>query len=277
VRARKRFGQHFLEAAWAAKVLAAIDPQAGDVFLEIGSGTGALTFPLAARAAQVVAIEIDRDLAATLAARVPANVRVVAGDVLRTDVPALMATAAAAAAPGAPAGLVPARVAGNLPYNAAAPILFTLLDLAERHGLFSDATLMLQREVAARLASPPGGREYGVLTVLVGLRATVTRLFTLPPGAFRPVPAVVSTLVRLSFHPPAVEVDRPAFEALVRGVFQHRRKTLLNALRACWPAEAPIGPAEALAKAGLEAGRRPETLHLADLAGLAAFWRSVRA
>jgi 16S rRNA (adenine1518-N6/adenine1519-N6)-dimethyltransferase len=273
VKARKRFGQHFLEPAWAAKVLQAIDPQPADVFLEIGPGTGVLTRPLAGRACRVVAVEIDRDLAASLVAGAPSNVVVVTGDFLDVDVAAIVAgdaTGRQECASGAPPGSTLVRVAGNLPYNVSTPILFRLLDLHDRYRLFSDATVMLQREVADRLLAQPGSKEYGVLGILVGLRATVTPLLALPPGAFRPIPEVSSAVVRLAFHAPLVDTDIATFEWVIRGIFQQRRKTLLNCARSVWPAGARMSPAEGLAKAVLEPTRRPGTLDLTELARLVA-------
>lgn len=262
---RRRFGQHFLEPVWADKVLAAVAPNPGDVFLEIGPGTGALTLRLAEGAARVVAVEIDRDLIAELTPSLPGNVSLVSGDVLDMDLAALIATAASPSEP--------IRVAGNLPYNISSPILFRLLDLQSRRPC-RDATLMLQREVAERIISGPGSRDYGVLSVLTQFRATVTTLLTLPRGAFRPMPAVGSTLIRLTFRPPGIAVrDFPTFERLVRSVFTQRRKTLGNALRP-FAGQFPLSPAEALRRAGIDARRRPETLEIIDFAGLADIFAS---
>src|ERR1051325_3005685 len=220
IKARKRFGQHFLEPSWVSKLVDAVKPTPEDVFLEIGPGRGALTKVLAPRAARVIAVEIDRDLAAALPSRVPANVRVVEGDFLETDVADLVEDER-----------TPIRMIGNLPYNVSSPILFKLLDTAEEGRVFRDATVMLQKEVADRLVASPGSRDYGVLAIQVALLASVERVFTLPPGAFRPPPKVTSAVVRLTFHPPAVDVgDRATFQRIARGIFLQRRKTLLNAL-----------------------------------------------
>ena len=256
-RARKRFGQHFLEPAWVAKLIDALAVAAGDRFLEIGPGRGALTRPLAARASGVVAVEIDRDLAAALGAEALPHVRVVTGDFLHLDLDEVLA-----------AERGPLRVVGNLPYNVASPILFRLLTAADDGRRFSDATLMLQKEVADRLAARPGTADYGSLAIQVGLVATVERVLTLPPGAFRPPPKVTSAVVRFVFHPPREEVgDRGVFERVVRGLFLHRRKTLLNALT---PVAASLDrtAAEAIERAGLDPTRRPGTLALEDIARL---------
>jgi 16S rRNA (adenine1518-N6/adenine1519-N6)-dimethyltransferase len=254
---RKRFGQHFLEPAWVAKVIRAIDPQPGDEFVEIGPGRGALTAPLLERAGSVVAFEIDRDLAADLRQSHP-RLTVVEGDFLES---AGMLTGHGGAAAR--------RVAGNLPYNVATPILFKLLELYQAGAPLADVTVMLQQEVAERLGAAPGGREYGVLSILVQHCADVQVLMTLPPGAFRPAPRVRSALVRIRFHPPRPPAANPAlFEGLVRAIFTRRRKTLANALLALRHPLA-IRPADALQRSGLDGTRRPETLAIAELVHLA--------
>jgi len=266
IRARKRFGQHFLEPAWADKVIRAIDPQADEVFVEIGPGPGVLTRRLAARTRAVIAYEIDRDLAAALDQSGLPNVGVIEGDFLDAHV-------SLEAEPTEPAAL---RAAGNLPYNVASPILFKLIDLYRSGVPFADATIMLQREVADRLVAKPGGKEYGVLSVLIQHSAAVERLLTLPAGAFRPAPKVQSALVRLRFHPPDPPVkDAAVFEALVTAVFTRRRKTLANALLA-FPPAVRRSPLEALQAAGLDGRRRPETLSVAEFARLADVLTKVR-
>ncbi len=255
MRSKKRLGQHFLEPAWAEKVLAAIDSRPPDRFLEIGPGAGALTLRLAPRVAHVTAVEVDADMVGALRPRLPPNVRLVHQDFLEFD--------------WAEMGPGPVRVAGNLPYNVSSPILFCIIRAHGAHGRILDATLMLQREVADRLQARPSTPDYGVLAILVQLHADVRRLLTLPPGAFRPAPKVHSAVVRLTFRPPAVALaDEPLFEAMVRSVFTQRRKTLGNALK---PFAASCGrdAGEALATAGLDPRRRAETLQLTELARLA--------
>jgi 16S rRNA (adenine1518-N6/adenine1519-N6)-dimethyltransferase len=258
-RPRKRFGQHFLEAAWVRKLVDAIDPQPDDVFIEIGPGRGALTRPLAARSMRVVGIEIDRDLAAALTGEGLPNVQVVTGDVLHTDLAALVPSEQ-------PARL---RVAGNLPYNISSPILFRLLAWQRSAPRLTDAVVMLRREVADRLAARPGSRDYGVLSVLFARQVRVSRLLVLPPGAFRPPPQVTSAVVRLEFLPEAEVPDAPPlFEGLVRAVFAQRRKTLGNALRA-FATTRRADPVAALRGAGLDPAKRPETLDLQAFLALA--------
>jgi 16S rRNA (adenine1518-N6/adenine1519-N6)-dimethyltransferase len=145
-----------------------------------------------------------------------------------------------------------------------------LVELARATGRITDATVMLQREVADRVVAAPGTRDYGPLAIAIGLRADRTRLLTLPPGAFRPPPKVHSAIVRLVFRPPTVVIaDEPSFERLVRTLFQQRRKTLSNALEPFAAARGLDGPA-AVRAAGLDPRRRPETLQLSELAALAA-------
>jgi 16S rRNA (adenine1518-N6/adenine1519-N6)-dimethyltransferase len=256
MRARKRFGQHFLEPVWADKVVAAIDPHPGDRFLEIGPGPGVLTRRLAPRVAHLTAVEIDRDMVAALAVDLPPNVSLVEADVLDFDLAPLLTAG-------------PLRVAGNLPYNISAPILFRLIGSYRARGGLEDATVMVQREVADRTAARPGSRDYGVLSISVQLYADVARLLTLPPGAFRPVPKVRSSVIRLSFRPPAVALrDPPTFDAMVRTMFARRRKTLANAL-AVFARSRNVDARQVLTAAGIDPGRRPETLQLAELARLA--------
>ena len=273
---RKRFGQHFLEPVWVAKVIRAIDPQPGDHFLEIGPGRGALTRPLLERVTSVQAFEIDRDLAAELrgsqaigltasakaaavekATLTDTRLTLVEGDFLET------ANTLAGARSHA------LRVAGNLPYNVASPILFKLLELHASGVPLVDATLMLQHEVADRLVAAPGGKEYGVLSILVQHTADVERLLSLPPGAFRPPPKVRSALVRVRFREPRPPADDPpTFTALVQAIFTRRRKTLANALQA-FPLSARLHPGAALERAAIDGRRRPETLAVAEFVRLA--------
>jgi len=266
---RKRFGQHFLEPVWVAKVIRAIDPQPADRFIEIGPGRGALTRPLLERAHSVLAFEIDRDLALDLRetemvrlkadpAHTPVEqLTVVEGDFLDT------------AKRLADERSHPLRVAGNLPYNVASPILFKLLELHASGVRLIDATLMLQHEVADRLVARPGGKEYGVLSILVQHTADVERLLTLPPGAFRPAPKVRSALVRVRFREPRPPADDPdTFTKLVQAVFTRRRKTLANALLA-FPLSSRLSSGAALERAGIDGRRRPETLAVAELVRLA--------
>jgi len=288
-RARKRFGQHFLEPAWVTRLVNLVDPQPEDTFLEIGPGRGALTRALAPRVARVIAIEIDRDLAASLPAAVPLNVTVVQADFLELDLEPVLADvlpreadvlsreagvlrdastvdSAGASRDDRLAGDFPIRVIGNLPYNISSPILFKLITAADCGRRVSDATLMLQKEVVDRITAAPGSGDYGTLAIQVGRVADVERLLTLPPGAFRPPPKVTSAVVRLRFRPPSVDVGSPdMFERIVRGIFLQRRKTLSNALK---PVAAALGQSadKVVERAGVDGRRRPETLTLDEIA-----------
>jgi 16S rRNA (adenine1518-N6/adenine1519-N6)-dimethyltransferase len=262
MRALKRFGQHFLEPAWADKLIAAMDPRPGDLFLEIGPGPGALTLRLAPCVARLTAVEVDPAMIGALGPKLPSNVTLIHGDFLTVDPASL--------------GAGPLRVAGNLPYNVSSPILFKLIEMHRACGrgvagpVLRDATLMVQREVAERIEAKPGGRDYGVLAILVQLHADVRRALTLPPGAFRPAPKVHSAVVSLRFRAPRVPVrDDAAFTAMVRSMFTQRRKTLSNALK---PYAESRGTTAGLAlgAAGIDSKRRPETLQLEELARLAA-------
>jgi 16S rRNA (adenine1518-N6/adenine1519-N6)-dimethyltransferase len=256
VRARKKYGQHFLEPAWADKLVAAIAIGATDRFLEIGPGPGALTLRLAPRVAHITAVEVDAELVAALQFHVPKNVELIQKDFLAFDLESLMNEG-------------DLRVVGNLPYNVTTPILFKLLQTQRDRGGLRDATLMVQREVADRIEAGPGTKEYGTLSIFVQLRAKVERLLTLPPGAFRPAPKVHSAVLRLEFHERAVTMrDEAVFEGLVRSIFTQRRKTLQNALGRFAQAHG-LTAREAIAETGIDGTRRPETLQLAELARLA--------
>ena len=162
------------------------------------------------------------------------------------------------------------RVVGNLPYNISSPILFALLELAAKtHGV-RDATLMLQKEVADRLVAKVGTGDYGVLTVLTGLNADVTRVLSLPPGAFRPQPRVHSAVVRLTFRPPNVRHPRPAaFVRMVRTMFTQRRKTLSNALKPFAVERGGGRGRGARRRPGSIRSGVPKRLQLAEMAALA--------
>jgi len=251
-----------------AKLVTAIDPKPADVFLEIGSGRGALTRPLTRAAAGLVAVEIDRLLAADLAAEPSANVQVIESDFLELAPARLKGALQSAPAPRGSAN-ARLRVAANLPYNVGSPILVKLVDLFRGGFEFHDAIVMLQREVADRLLADPGTGEYGVLTVMIRRWATIERVFHLPPGAFRPPPKVRSSVVRLSFHQAVDKVpDEERFRRFVQAIFSRRRKTLKNALLA-WDPSGSVDTGHALQQASIDGQRRPETLTLEELARLA--------
>lgn len=247
-RPRKRFGQHFLaDAQYARRIVDAIDPQRGDNVVEIGPGLGALTDALVARVGRIAAIEIDRDLAARLRERFqPDRLELRVADALAFDF-ATLGT-----------GL---RVVGNLPYNISSPLLFHLVGDANR---IRDIHVMLQREVVARMTAQPSTPDYGRLTVMLQSRFSITRLFGVPAGAFRPPPKVesaVARLVPLAAARPAI-ADEALFVRIVSAAFGQRRKTLRNALSA-------VCDESALRTSGIDPGARGETLSVTDFVRLA--------
>jgi 16S rRNA (adenine1518-N6/adenine1519-N6)-dimethyltransferase len=247
-------GQHFLKSASVEKLLAVVDPAPDEVFLEIGPGEGALTRPLAERAERVVAVELDRRLARGLRGIVPPSVEIVEGDALKMDLRLLVP----------PGG----RVVGNLPYYVSSPLVRRILDLHDR---VRDAHVMLQEEVAQRIASPPGSREYGILSVLYALWADVDLPLRFPPGAFRPPPRVSSALLRARFRqdPRAPVRDLSGFERLLKRAFARRRRTLENNLQDSYP-----NLKEYLRFLKIEGQRRAETLSVEEFA---AIWRVLQA
>ncbi len=245
----RRLGQHFLRPASVTRLLAAVEPQPHESFLEIGPGAGALTLPLCARAAHVTAVEVDPVLAEALRRRAIPNLTVVEADALAVDLEAL-----------APPGT---RLVGNLPYFISSPLLRRFLDL---HGRVPDAHVMLQEEVARRIASPPGSKDYGILSVLFALWADVALVLRFPPGAFQPPPKVHSAVIRIRFRPqPAVALARPeVFASLVVKAFTHRRRTLENNLQDSYP-----NLKEHLRLLNIEGSRRAETLSVVEFGRLA--------
>jgi 16S rRNA (adenine1518-N6/adenine1519-N6)-dimethyltransferase len=230
--AKKSLGQNFLhERSVIEKILLAVDPKPGDRIVEIGPGQGALTLPMLDRHGALTAIEFDRDLLEPLAAAAQSHgaLTLVHADVLDVDFTAL--AAAGDGDPGDPGD--PAdrrlRLVGNLPYNLSSPILFHALDHA---AAIRDMHFMLQKEVVDRMAAGPGSKVYGRLSVMLQAECTVTPLFKVAPGAFRPAPKVDSAVVRLVPRPPGAAgiTDRGRFAAVVRAAVGQRRKTLRNAL-----------------------------------------------
>jgi 16S rRNA (adenine1518-N6/adenine1519-N6)-dimethyltransferase len=260
---RRALGQHFLaDAAIADAIVAAVGATADDLVCEIGAGEGVLTGRLRAAAGRVVALEIDPALRAGLARRWPDL------DLRDADARRFSYGALAAERP-APGGRV--LVVGNLPYSASKPILARLF---EAHPALDAAVVMLQREVAERLTAAPGSRAYGVLSVLWQVWADLALVRIVPPGAFRPPPAVESGVVRATFRrvPRVPIADERTFARLVKAAFAQRRKTLANALRPAGPTLGAVPVAEALGAAGIDGRRRAETLTLEEFARLARFF-----
>lgn len=251
-RARKRFGQNFLhDARIIERIVAAAQPRPGETLIEIGPGQGALTAPLLERGAALLAIEIDRDLAARLRERFAdcAHFRLVEMDVLDFDFGSIGD------------GGRELRILGNLPYNISTPLLFHLLQYRDR---IVDMLFMLQLEVVQRLAAGPGDADYGRLSVMAQYHCRVEQLFKVPPGAFVPQPKVESAIVRLTPHTrlPHPVQDEALFAQVVRSAFGQRRKTIRNTLREL------VSP-EQWTQLGIDAGLRAENLALADYARIA--------
>ena len=239
MKTRKRFGQHFLHDPGVLKrIVEAVTPARGDHVVEIGPGEGALTRPLLERLDRLTVIEIDRDLAASLAQEFsPQKLTVVVADVLDFDFSSL------------PGGL---RVIGNLPYNISTPILFRLARYA---GQVRDLHFMLQKEVVDRMVAKHSTADYGRLSVMLQVRFAMQKLFKVAPGAFRPPPKVESAVVRLVPLQETLPCDEALFEKIVREAFSARRKTLRNAL--------PLA-ADDYAELGIDPQLRPENLSPAD-------------
>jgi 16S rRNA (adenine1518-N6/adenine1519-N6)-dimethyltransferase len=245
--ARKRFGQHFLhDPAVIARIVTALTVRPGDALVEIGPGRGALTRRLLdSPAASLDAIEIDRDLAQLLERELPPRegFTLHKGDALSVDFEALAQQRGR-----------PLRVIGNLPYNISTPLLFHLL--VPRNGPATsliDLHVMLQREVAARIAAQPGDDSYGRLTVMLAPWVQVEWLFDVGPGAFQPPPKVWSSVLRLTLMRPTAFRVSPDYARVVGAAFAQRRKTLRNGLKG-------LLSADAIAACGVDPLARPETL-----------------
>jgi 16S rRNA (adenine1518-N6/adenine1519-N6)-dimethyltransferase len=249
IRARKRFGQHFLhDQGILRRIVDAVDPRPGQHLVEIGPGAGALTAHLLDRTRDIDAIEVDRDLAAALRSRWPA-LRLHIADALEFDLTALSKQLGG-----------PLRLVGNLPYNISTPLLFHFL---QHRACIADMHVMLQKEVIDRMSAAPGSKDYGRLTVMLAPWLRIEKLFDVGPGAFTPAPRVWSAVARLEV------LSRPAFTAgsqfagIVSQAFAQRRKTLRNSLRGRIPDAG-------WEQAGVDPGARPETLAPEQFAALAA-------
>ena len=261
---KSKLGQNFLRDQQAIRrIIAALGDCSEHTVIEIGPGRGAITRELAKKAGRVIAVEIDRSLAALLLAESSqpesaneARIHIETIDVLAFDFEA--------------ASRVSGRkllIVGNLPYYITSPILTKLANSAN---VLDRAVLMVQREVADRVTAKPGSRDYGLLSLTVQTHGTVEPLFTLPPSAFVPPPKVYSTVFRWRFSPRFEElgVDREPFLNFLRRVFALKRKTLANNLRAADMEPGTVG--QVLARAGIEPKARAEELTVETLAGL---WR----
>lgn len=252
----KRLGQNFLiDANIVQGIVDAANVQENDRVLEIGPGIGTLTQALAETGAEVTCVELDKRLPEVLAHTLDAydNVRVIQGDILKVNIPEIM-------------GDKPFKVVANLPYYITTPIIMALL---EKHLPITDIVVMVQKEVAERMAAQPGGKTYGALSVAVQYYTVPEIALYVPPRSFMPPPEVDSVVVNCKVRQiPAVElIDEKMFFRVVKAAFGQRRKTLNNALKSMGVDKNII--ADVLDKAGIEATRRGETLTMEEFGVIA--------
>lgn len=252
----KRLGQNFLiDANIVQGIVDAANVQENDRVLEIGPGIGTLTQALAETGAEVTCVELDKRLPEVLAHTLDAydNVRVIQGDILKVNIPEIM-------------GDKPFKVVANLPYYITTPIIMALL---EKHLPITDIVVMVQKEVAERMAAQPGGKTYGALSVAVQYYTVPEIALYVPPRSFMPPPEVDSVVVNCKVRQiPAVElIDEKMFFRVVKAAFGQRRKTLNNALKSMGVDKNII--VDVLDKAGIEATRRGETLTMEEFGAIA--------
>ena len=267
-----KLGQHFLASEdIAERVVDTLGDVSETTVLEIGPGRGILTTLLARRARRLIAVELDRVLAAQLRLKfgMARNVEIIEADVLSIDLDSLFGPKPGLGRPGIEIKPEPVKVVGNLPYYITSDILLRLFEFSK---YFESIVIMVQREVADRIAAEPGGRDFGMLSATAQLYARVEKLFTLPPGAFSPPPKVHSTVLRLTIDPQQEKlgVAGDGFIAFLRLSFGQKRKTLWNNLKANYPA---AGLKSALAEARVKPTARAETLSLEQSA---AVYRALR-
>lgn len=266
-RSKPKLGQHFLNSEdLASRIVDALGDVSQSTVLEIGPGRGILTSLLAKRTRRLIAVELDRVLAAQLRLKfgMARNVEIIEADILAIDFDSLFGPKPGLARPGIEIRPEPAKVVGNLPFYITSEILLRLFEFAK---YFESVVIMVQREVADRIAAEPGGRDYGVLSATAQLYARVEKLFTIPPGAFAPPPKVYSTVLRLTIEPRQEElgVAGDGFIDFLRLSFGQKRKTLWNNLKTRF-ADAELK--RALAEARVKPTVRAETLSLEESAAV---------
>jgi 16S rRNA (adenine1518-N6/adenine1519-N6)-dimethyltransferase len=264
---KAKLGQNFLADRNAAgKIVAALGDIRQELVVEVGPGRGALTDALAERAGRLIAIEVDHMLAADLRYRYGRydNVEILEGDVLRIDFRTVLNRTIGPLHDLRPEKPSRARVVGNLPYYITSDILLRLFEFNDQ---FDVIVIMVQSEVADRLAAQPGSRDYGLLSATAQLHTRVEKLFTLPPGAFTPPPKVHSTVLRLTVAPRFAElqVQPKEFIQFLKAAFAMKRKTLLNNLKKNYPEERIRA---ALKENGVRSDVRAEALPLEKAAGV---------
>lgn len=246
--AKKSFGQNFLvDGNYIDKIIRALDPQTGETIIEIGAGRGALTEKLVASGANVVAVELERDMIDVLKEKFRANenFQLIESDALKVDFSSFILR---------PSSLK-IKLAANLPYYISTAILQKLI---EQRACFSEMILMFQKEVVERITAKAGNSERGFLTVLVENYLAAEKLFDVPPRAFRPAPKVNSSVVRLTSKEAEI-TDEVKFREIVSAAFRQKRKTITNNLKADFP-----HIEELLAACGIEASRRAESLTIEE-------------
>jgi 16S rRNA (adenine1518-N6/adenine1519-N6)-dimethyltransferase len=264
---KPKMGQHFLASEdLASRVVDALGDVSQSTVLEIGPGRGIMTGLLARRARRLIAVELDRVMAAQLRLKfgMARNVEIIEADVLAIDFDSLFGPKPGLSRPGIDLKPEPVKVVGNLPYYITSDILLRLFEFSK---YFDSIVIMVQREVADRIAAEPGGRDYGMLSATAQLYARVEKLFTLPPGAFVPPPKVHSTVLRLTIDPQQEKLDvaGDGFIDFLRLSFGQKRKTLWNNLKAKYEGRELK---RALAEAKVKATARAETLSLPESAAV---------
>jgi 16S rRNA (adenine1518-N6/adenine1519-N6)-dimethyltransferase len=264
---KPKLGQHFLiNDSNASRIVEALGNISQSTVLEIGPGRGVLTSLLARQTRRLIAIELDRVLAAQLRMKFALypNVEIIEGDVLAIDFSTLFGPKPGSSRPGLVQTPEPVPVVGNLPFYITSEILLRLFEFRQ---CFSTIVIMVQKEVADRLAATPGSRDYGLLSATAQLYARVERLFTLPPGAFSPPPKVHSSVVRLTLSPriDSLHVDEEGFINFLKLSFGQKRKTLWNNLKTEY---APASLKQALQQAGVKPTVRAEALPLEKSAAI---------
>ena len=264
---KPKLGQHFLASDSAAQqIVDALGDVSQATVLEIGPGRGAITGMLARRTRRLIAVELDRVLSAQLRlkfANYP-NVEIIEGDVLKIELDTVFGPKPGSVRSGLAFTPEPASVVGNLPYYITSDILLRLL---EYHRYFSSIVIMVQKEVADRLAASPGSRDYGLLSATAQLYGRIEKLFTLPPQAFAPPPKVHSSVIRITIRPrlDSLRVSESAFIPFLKLCFGQKRKTLWNNLKTRYDEGALRA---ALAKTGVKPAVRAEALSLDKTAAL---------
>jgi 16S rRNA (adenine1518-N6/adenine1519-N6)-dimethyltransferase len=269
---KPKLGQHFLNSDdVAARIVDAVGDVSESTVLEIGPGRGILTSLLVRRTPRLIAVELDRVLAAQLRLKfgMARNVEILEADVLAIDFDSLFGPKPGLGRPGMEFKPQPVQVVGNLPYYITSDILLRLFEFSN---YFESIVIMVQREVADRIAAEPGGSEYGILSATAQLYARVEKLFIVPPETFSPPPKVHSAVLRLTIDPQQEKlgVAGDGFIDFLRLSFGQKRKTLWNNLRGKYDEK---GLKRALAEANVKPTARAETLNLAESA---AVYRALR-